>query len=384
MNDIVLTANQILLDRTDNMSFRILWISQDKTEAYWIPLTGKKQIPVTMPVSAVNEGILSGRYAVITDSFSRLDIHPGQTAIQRRDQAWSLISGIVQREPAIYRPHERSALLQDLSAQSGIQIPNIYKLLSRYWRGGMTPNALLPKYENCGKSSNPYDGKSQRRGRKKVEGAQGKTLTQEDIRHFSDAIMTWYMGTEQLSLEQTYQNMQNSFYITRDKDGNAVKLDPDQVPSRSQFLYWHSKNRKILEEAKARNGSKNYPLRSRASIEKTETFLSGPCDSAQIDATIADIFLVSQSDRSKIIGRPTMYFLMDSYTHIVTGMHITLDPPSWHSAGICIVNSGEDKVKFCAKYGIQITKEDWPCRHVPRARWSVTAASWKASLRMPL
>ena len=367
MEDTALTVNQVLLDRTENTSFRVLWLSQDQTEAYWIPLSGKRQTPVSFPVDAVTRDLESGRYAMIQDPFSRLDVNPGQTAIQQRDQAWKLISDIVLMEPAIYRRNERSAMLKATSEKSGVQVPNLYKLLTRYWKGGMTPNALLPRYENCGTCSNPYDGKSQRRGRKKVVGAEGKNLTPEDLRHFSDAILTWYLGKEQLSLEKTFQNMLGEWYVTWDENGNAIPLDPDQVPSRSQFLYWHSKNKDVLEEVRARNGARNYPLRSRASIEKTETFLSGPCDSAQIDATIADIFLVSQNDRSKIIGRPTMYFLMDSYTRMVMGMHITLESPSWQSATLCILNAMEDKVEFCAKYGVEISEEDWPCHHIPRA-----------------
>ena len=367
MQDTALTVNQVLLDRTDNMSFRVLWLSPDQGEAYWIPLTGKRHTPVSLPVAVVAEGLSSGRYALVLDPFIRTDLQPSATAIRQRDQAWKLISDIVSNEPAIYRLHERSALLKDLSKESGVQIPNLYKLLTRYWTGGMTPNALLPRYENCGKGSNPYDGKSQRRGRKKTAGAEGKTLTQEDLRHFSDAILTWYHGKEQLTLDKTFQNMLGKWYVAKDENGESVPLDPDQVPSRSQFLYWHSKNRNILEEAKARNGGRNYPLQSRASIEKTESFLSGPCDSAQIDATVADIFLVSQNDRSKIVGRPTMYFLMDSYTRMVMGMHITLESPSWQAATLCILNAMEDKVEFCAKYGVQISTEDWPCHHIPRA-----------------
>ena len=35
MNDTALTVNQIVLDRTDQSSFRVLWISPDRQEAYW-------------------------------------------------------------------------------------------------------------------------------------------------------------------------------------------------------------------------------------------------------------------------------------------------------------------------------------------------------------
>ena len=365
MNDITLTANQVVLDRTDNSSFRVLWISSDREEAYWISLSENRQVPVRLSVEEVEQNLESGRYAIVTEPYSDRFSNPSPMALQRRDEIWRLISGIVTNEPAVYHLHERSAMLKEISNQSGTQITLLYKHLARYWKGGMTPNALLPFFENRGKVSNPYDGTKQRRGRKKTEGAEGKVLTTEDIQHFTDAILTWYLGPEKLSLERVYRNMQDHYYIKKDENGVPIALDPDQVPSRSQFYYWHQKNKDILAESKARNGSRNYPLRSRASIEKTETFLNGPCASSQIDATIADIFLVSQSNREKIVGRPTMYFLMDSFTRMVMGMHITLESPSWESASMCILNSMEDKVEYCAKYGIQITRDDWPCHHIP-------------------
>ena len=365
MNDITLTANQVVLDRTDNSSFRVLWISSDRKEAYWISLSSNRQVPVMLPVAEVEQSFVSGRYAVIAEPYSDRYSHPSPTAIQRRDEIWNLISGIVSVEPAIYHLHERSRMLKDISDQSGVQVTLLYKHLARYWKGGMTPNALLPFFENRGKVSNPFDGSKQRRGRKKIEGAEGKVLAPEDIRHFTDAILTWYMGPEKLSLEKVYRNMLDAYYITKDENGIPVSLDPDLVPSRAQFYYWHQKNKDILAESKSRNGNRNYPLQSRASIEKTETFLSGPCASSQIDATVADIFLVSQGNREKIVGRPTMYFLMDSFTRIVMGMHITLESPSWESASMCILNSMEDKVEFCAKYGIRINRDDWPCHHIP-------------------
>ena len=103
MNDTVLTVNQIVLDRTDQSSFRVLWISPDRQEAYWICLTNGRQVPVKFSVEAVEEGLQSGQYALVMDTFANRDPHPGETAIQRRDQAWNLISGIVFQEPAVYR-----------------------------------------------------------------------------------------------------------------------------------------------------------------------------------------------------------------------------------------------------------------------------------------
>ena len=160
--------------------------------------------------------------------------------------------------------------------------------------------------------------------------------------------------------------MVGDFYTIKDKDGNSVaQMDPDQIPSRQQFLYWHRKNRDTLEEVLSRDGERSYPLRHRGETGRTETHLRGPGIACQIDATTADICLVSRDDRTAIIGRPTMYFQMDSFSHIVTGMNISLDPPSWENAARTILNSVEDKVEYCAKYGITITEAEWPCMHFP-------------------
>ena len=232
MNDTILTANQIILNRTDDSSFRSLWISSDREEAYWISLSSNRQVPERMPVAEIEAGLLSGQYAIAVDSFSGRGSNPSSSAVRRRDEIWNLISEIVIQEPAVYHLHERSRMLREISQRSGIQTSNLYKYLARYWKGGMTPNALLPFFENRGKSGIPLSGKEQRRGRKKSPGAEGKSLTPEDIQHFTDAILTWYMGTEKLTLEKVYKNMQDTWYVTRDENGIPVSLDPDQVPSR--------------------------------------------------------------------------------------------------------------------------------------------------------
>ncbi|MDF2606229.1 MAG: transposase [Bacillales bacterium] len=50
---------------------------------------------------------------------------------------------------------------------------------------------------------------------------------------------------------------------------------------------------------------------------------------------------------------------------MVVGIHIGLEGPSWIGAMMALANTVTDKQKFCAKYGIDIAKEDWPCEHLP-------------------
>lgn len=366
MEDTALMVNQVIEDLSTGVFFRLLWISPDRNEAFWIPVSNNSRIPERISPERILNGLESGSYVFSPDKWMPDAAAFNSRHEQRRDRAWNLISDIVRQEPDIYRPRKRAALMRQAAERNSVQLPNIYEYLGRYWKGGKIPNALLPRYENCGKVPAAGPARS-RRGRKKTEGAEGKALTDQDYQNFTDSILEWYMGKEQLSLEKTFKNMLGKYYTSKDSEGNPVRFSPDDVPSRNQFLYWHRTHRNLLEEEKARKGSRSYALENRGGTRHTETFLSGPCASCQIDATIADIFLVSRHDRNSIVGRPVMYFLMDSYSRMVMGMYISLDPPSWRSAAQCILNAAEDKVGFCAEHGISISPEEWPCMHAPNA-----------------
>lgn len=367
MNVMHLTVNQLIQDVCTKENYRILWLNDSENYCYWISLGEKKTVPQKIALSTIQEGLDKREYVFPQDNliYTSSTHQPSETAIKNRDIAWNAISDLVEKQPEIYEKKSRSSLLKSASEKSGMQVPNLYKNLIRYWRGGMTPNALLPKYENCGNSTSMYAESAKRRGKKKVEGAEGKTLTTKDLEIFAQSIKTWYLSSEKTSLEKTYTNMLGFYYTQKDAEGNPLPFSPDSVPSRNQFYYWHSRHKNELEEARARDGERKYPLEYRGSVERTETYLSGPCSSAQIDATIADIFLVRQDDRSAIVGRPIMYFLMDSFSRMVIGMHISLEYPSWTVASLSIMNALEDKTEYCRKYGVAITHDEWPCMNPP-------------------
>ncbi|GHV40576.1 hypothetical protein FACS189490_05970 [Clostridia bacterium] len=76
---------------------------------------------------------------------------------------------------------------------------------------------------------------------------------------------------------------------------------------------------------------------------------------------------MSRFNRADIIGRPVIYFIIDVFSRMVTGMYVGLEGPSWAGAMMALANAMNDKVKYCAEYGIAITPEEWPCYGVPGA-----------------
>lgn len=81
-----------------------------------------------------------------------------------------------------------------------------------------------------------------------------------------------------------------------------------------------------------------------------------PLDVIQIDHTPLDIIVVSEDGR-KPISRPYITLAIDVYSRMVAGFHISLDPPSALSTGICLSDAILPKDDICAKYAL---KTEWP------------------------
>ena len=83
-----------------------------------------------------------------------------------------------------------------------------------------------------------------------------------------------------------------------------------------------------------------------------------------MDATQADIYLVSRSDPSTVIGRPYIYLAVDTASQIIAGVYIGFDA-GLKSVISCLANAARDKKEFCAEYGIDIAEEQWPSKGIP-------------------
>ncbi|MCO7034779.1 DDE-type integrase/transposase/recombinase, partial [Vibrio paracholerae] len=87
----------------------------------------------------------------------------------------------------------------------------------------------------------------------------------------------------------------------------------------------------------------------------------------EIDATIADIYLVSDSNRSWIVGRPVVYVVVDVFSRLIVGLYIGFENPSYVAAIQALQTAMTDKVALCHQYGIEIEAQDWPAIGLPDA-----------------
>ena len=376
MSGLVLCKNLLLRDNVSGNTFRILYLPDAATgQGYWIQTDGKSNIPKPFSIEDVSRCIYTGGYSPVIDS-TRIgmpdDRGLSKASIAIRDRSYRLIKDIVNNEPAVYDRMERGKLLHEVESKTGVKASNLYDYLGAWWRNGMTANALLPSFGNCGRGREIGFVPKTKLGRRKKETLQGKhngkILTQHDFDIFQKVMDEMYQTEKKLSLTYVYKYMLAHYY-TRPRfegDTDPDPLPPEEKPSYMQLYYWAKKNQDIVETARKRDGHK-FELKDRGTPGKAETTVKGPGMCFQVDATIGDFYLVRESDRRQIIGRPVVFFMRDAKTKIIAGMHITLENTSWNEALMTLKNCVEDKVEYCKRFGVHITPEQWPCHHLPVA-----------------
>jgi len=356
-----ISVNTVVTDLISETQHLILWIASDGSHGYWYNLSSTSLTPLKFIVYDVEAGITNGNYE--TDIFTfQLRSEETLSIKERdiRDKRWDIIKQIVEIEPEIYEKNSRMQLMRDASEISGASLRGIYRLLDCYWRSGKSKNGLLPLYSNCGAKGNPT-----KEVKPQAERKNGKALTESDYSNFERAINKYYLTREKRSLTSTYEKLLQDSYTTNAGDGRLKLLSSSEIPTLRQFQYWYSKNSDIINTSKKRDGERAFELNSRAVLGKSDYGLMGPGAQFQVDATVGDVYLVSQFDSSNIIGRPVLYFIIDAFSRMVTGMSVGLEGPSWNGLASAITNMAADKVAFCKQYGIDISESDWPCRHVP-------------------
>ncbi len=137
------------------------------------------------------------------------------------------------------------------------------------------------------------------------------------------------------------------------------------IPTYQQFYYWYRKGSDFKKEYVSRNSEKEFELQKRALLSNSTQETYGPGSRYQIDATVADVYLVSVSQPDRIIGRPVVYIVIDVYSRMITGLYVGLEGPSWLGAMMALDNVVADKVEFCMQHGIEIGATDWPNSYLP-------------------
>lgn len=361
---------------TKDERIRIIHIDSEKQLLYYVNIDSEKAIPKSDFINKIEDEIetkilisIRDPYLMSVDEEKLSDVEK-----EKRDKNWEIISKVWEENKVEFLDEKkRGKILKHMAEEEGINISTFRRMLSRFLQRGMTRNALLPDYKNSGGKGKEKKLQGSKIGRPKTvsyydERLAGINITDDIKVQFEIAVKKYYRKPQKLALKETYNYILRDYFSDQIRENGEIKYkvwDKSRIPTYDQFYYWFKKNEDTKKDMILRESAKNFELEKRQILSNSTIETDGPGTRYQIDATIADIYLVSELDINRIIGRPVVYAIIDVFSRLVTGVYVGLEGPSWLGAMMALDNMVCDKVEFCKEYDIDITEEQWPAKHLP-------------------
>jgi len=345
-----------------NHQYRILKVEEPRI--IWFDINEKNALPEPVCIDEFSDLLDSRDIKLIEDRYKHLALirkSPEDEQAVLRDKRYQKIESLL-TDPQFYLPKVRGPLIKEITAEYGLRYDKVMKYSRQFWQRGCIRNALLPNYQNCGLKGEKkvYIRKTGRPSTKKVS---SEALIDDFIGQIIDnEITTWYLNTHN-SFTDAYRKFTKALHKAIPELSSKKRPSLKQVKRYFQSLY------PLVEIVKKRTNSsewdKDYsPLHSVAT-----SGVPAPGSRYELDATIADIYIVSEHDRNKIIGRPTIYLVVDTYSRMVAGYYIGLEPPSYKASMLAIISAVTDnKIQRCHDLGFtKITKDNFPVVGLPES-----------------
>lgn len=278
-------------------------------------------------------------------------------SLSHRDVVWERIEPLASH-PDIFKPEERNRLVREQAQRAKCSPQTLYSALRRFWQGGQTKDALLPAFHKRGAKSG---GETAGRGRKST--TSGHAIFQmrtEDIGRIEKAIRDYYLADDVVTMDAAYQRCLERYYSYVDGNGARYILPRGERPTLRQFKRILKQKFDLETTIRKRKGDKEFEQNHRALLGSADQDCLGIGHIYEIDATIADVFLVSSRDRSRIIGKPTLYLIYDRRSRLVVGFYVGLEAASWPAAMQAILSIAENKEALCHRLGVAYDPADWP------------------------
>lgn len=351
--------NEVL--QLDGKLYRILAVNSGKI--VWICLDLDTARPERRAELEIISYFDEGRLFRHVDPFASINVEEplvGSVAFNKREQ-WLLIIQPIIVDELCFEPKIRAQRVEQVRKSGMASVATIYKLLRRYWQRGQKPNSLLPDYKNSGAPGKTRAASGQEKiGRSRKFGdGEGMKVTPDIERLFRLTIEKYILSADGLKTTVAYRRFSDLF------EQYYPQVEKANRPTIRQFRYFYNREYKKAQLLEAKTHPGIYKKDVRPLTSTATASVLGPGSRYEIDATIADIYLVDDEDRSKIIGRPTIYIVIDVFSRMIAGFYIGFDNPSYVVAMQAVVNACIDKTNICTQIGVDVSLDEWPCIGLP-------------------
>jgi hypothetical protein len=200
----------------------------------------------------------------------------------------------------------------------------------------------------------------------------GRVLTNEDKEKFEKGLSSFYWGYSKamFSRKRAWRLTLLFYYrkLVQVSRGNYVTVSEKNLPTLKQFKDYIRSNYTPEQIEKKRQSAAQFGTGNRKRQSESESLVPmGPGDIYQIDSTIADIYLVAADGSRKVIGRPTLYLVIDVFSKMIVGFHLSLRSSCYEEMVCALLSVIEDKRELFKRWGIEdaYDPKDWPEMPLP-------------------
>jgi hypothetical protein len=361
---------------------RVLCYHPGGEHYYCISPEGNTAWPFLRKRTEVEDALKEGKAIVVAEDpwVSALRPQLPREHEKMRDDAYEVIRELVEDKqclvydrrtagPEIRRAAATHSLQED---KKPVHVTTVYKYLRRYWQRGAIPDALQPNLNRCGGRGKERQVGELKLGDVNLNGEHvGINATKNVKEAFDQAIKKYYHnGNRRFTFQRAYELMLGDSFAS-DYSVKNGELTPDILPAEkrptfAQFRYHYDKNYRKVQSLRARMGN-NYVEQNCRGVTRDQTKSAvGVGDIYQIDATTGDVYLLDTETQKVTVGRPIVYLVLDTFSTLVTGLHVTFAHMSYDAARVAVWNAYSDKVEYCKSIGVEgVRPEHWPAKGLP-------------------
>ncbi|QUM75529.1 transposase [Moritella sp. 24] len=388
--------NQKLISNNKNkLEWLIVEIAEDfDLVAFSDLLTVPPKRPFTKTISEVYDWLEEGSVIITHHHFPyAIQLHDEKIPpdwLEKRDSAVNALSPMIDDHELRFRYlfGDSAGILTSLIASSGRSRKFVTGSINRFFSHGGINNSLLPHYFASGSNYklpviHTVTGSGEvciasKRGRHQKYGEHHRGINLSDIRNIQ-AFSKKIPSGDKVVLADLYLKFNMQYFRVDIKPKGRKKSDENRemvssihmiLPmqyrvSQRAFKYHLKKFVSKLDLMRKQKGSIGSARDLAGKPGVAREGLRGPTCRYEIDSTTADLYIRYPYSNNEHLatGRPNIYLVIDTYSGMIVGLHVGFDAPKWHGAAQALFNAMTDKVEFCAKYGVDITPEEWPCNH---------------------
>jgi putative transposase len=353
----VLCINDVL--KWNDAYFRVIDVYPPV--AMLFELDKKSGYPQPFDLEELEMSLIEGEITILEDhkyTLLPLDLCSREKAFKETEERYNVIKPIVEH-PEYLDSGVRGKLVRK-QIEAGYKKPNIYRLLRTYWTYGQTIESMATQLHKCGAPGKLRTLKDKKPGPASKYGIKVVAIRTVEIVQLMNRIISIFYFSQNRSVPYAYRR-----FVSLCK-GKPYELTDEQIPSRESFrnvierhysLYIIVRNRTdplvYLKDIKPLSGS------ATASV-------IGPGATYELDATVIDIWIVCESDRSKVLGKPILYLIVCTFSRKICGYYIGWYSPSFRTATLALLNAVQDKTHLLKKYNIaEEVCAEWPAVGLP-------------------